>query len=283
MTGLEKARETSESLKKKSAVETNPPSEPIREKEIAHTLSTIQNNADLAKMYNDAAGMGSENLQGSYPLLKIHVQNKSPNNILINGKEPNNGWYYHTKTQEQFESPIVHILTVSKSFYAKPLVDKDTGEMGDSKLNQIIGGVLVDNRDAKPFMMYLTGLKLSPFWDFAKEISQYTHGKPVSIPMFALTVKLSSQKVDSKHGPQLVPVFEVVRTADGSPVVITSPKEFMFLKNMVTTMTDTINSLVTSKSIEEIAETVPSTGAVPANTDSAGMPIDDIIYDEDVK
>jgi len=230
-------------------------------------LATVQNNAELAKMYQDAAQVGSSNLQGSIPMLKIHTTNKSQGNELVDGTEPNDGWFFLTGMQEQFQNPVCHIMTVSKGFKAKGMTDSKTNEVGEDKFNQIVGGVIVDGSEYKPFIMYFTGMRLSRLWDFGKEIQKYTHAKPVSIPMFAMRVTLSTEKVKHNFGTSYVVNFQIVKNEDNTPKVVMDAGEFVFLRDSVQSMEQTIESLIDVKSTE------------PKSMPSANV-VKDIIQDE---
>lgn len=209
-------------------------------------LEAIQGNTQLLKMYQDNAKVGAENLAGESPLLKVHALNKSKSE-LADGKEPNDGWFFYKPTGEQFESPIVHILSISQGFRAPSLE-----EGKKDQFNQIVGGVLVDdNEDYKPFIMYFSGLKLRHLWDFSKELGKYTRGRPLSIPMFALSVKLTSEKQTTDYGKVWVVNFEVLKSEDNFPVLITDTGRFQVLRNMVEMIEDQIAALVQSRSAKE--------------------------------
>lgn len=235
-----------------------------------NALTIISGNSELAKLYSDSARLGSQNIQGSIPMLKVHTTNKSLNNQLLNGKEPNDGWFFLTGAQQQFENPECHILTISRGFKAEGMVDKTTGQKGPEKFNQILGGVIIDGTEYRPFLMYFTGIKLSRLWDFGKEISQYTHAQPVPIPMFALTVKLSTEKVKHEYGQSYVVNFEIIKDGD-FPRLVTDPGQFVFLRDNLASLEDTINSLIDLKSTEDRVST----------TDSQGNPVEDIIIPDD--
>jgi hypothetical protein len=216
-----------------------------------NSLVAVESNAELVKMYQESAQLGSQNLQGSIPMLKIHTTNKSIGNQLASGDEPNDGWFFLTGAQEQFENPTCHILTISRGFKAPGMQDSVTGKKADDKFNQILGGVIVDGEDYKPFIMYFTGMRLSRLWDFGKEISAYTHAKPTPIPMFALSVKLSTEKVKHEYGSSYVVNFEVIKDKDNNPLLVTDTGKFVFLRDNLKTVEETIASLISVKSVGE--------------------------------
>jgi len=206
-------------------------------------LEQLRDNRELSEMYSESAQLGSENLSGELPLLKVHSVGKSTKNELSNGDEPKDGAFFYKQTGEQFESVRCHILTISKGFRAEGMEKK-------SIFNQVMGGVIISGTEMKPFIMYMTGLKLSPMWEFGKEASKYTKMKPVAIPMFALTVKFTTKKVANAYGKSWVIDFEIEKTEDGSPVLVMDPEEFKFLKNHVEIVEDTIESLISAKAIK---------------------------------
>lgn len=241
--GEKKFKEMGEKLKKD--VETD---KQVEKQETAIALSNldaIRKNAELAKMYSESAQVGAENLSGELPLLKVHAVGKSTKNELSDGSEPKDGWFFYKPTGEQFETVRCHILTISRGFRAEGMEKKEI-------FNQVMGGVIIDKGEMKPFVMYMTGLKLAPMWEFGKSVSKYTKMKPVPIPMFALTVKLTTEKVANAYGKSWVVRFELEKNeADGSPVLVMDPGEFQFLKDSTEMVEETITSLIEAKAIVE--------------------------------
>ena len=241
--GEKKFKEMGEKLKNdtREAVETE-------KKETAIALSNldaIRKNAELAKMYSESAQVGAENLSGELPLLKVHAVGKSTKNELSDGTEPKDGWFFYKPTGEQFETVRCHILTISRGFRAEGMEKKEI-------FNQVMGGVIIDNGEMKPFVMYMTGLKLSPMWEFGKSVSKYTKMKPVPIPMFALTVNLTTEKVANAYGKSWIVRFELEKNEeDGSPVLVMDQGEFQFLKDSTEMVEETITSLIEAKAIAE--------------------------------
>jgi hypothetical protein len=240
------------------------------------SLVALNDNKELMGMYNESAKMGSSNTPDSFPMLKLHVANKSRGNLLINGEEPNDGYFFHTKTKSQFKDPMVHILSISRSFYAKPQKDPKTGQIAldektgqplKPKFTQLLSGVVTDGSDYQPFIMYFTGGKLNNLWGFAKLVQPLTNLKPVAIPMFALTVKLSREKVDSDYGPQSIVKFELVKDENGVPVLVKDPGEFTFLKDLLIQTESVLNSIIEHKEV--------------GKTDSAGNEIEDVPFGDE--
>lgn len=212
---------------------------------ILNDLKSIQANETLAKMYSDSASVGSDNLGGELPLLKVHSVGKSDSE-LADGSEPDNGAFFYKPTGEQFKEGIrCHILSISKSFRAEGLADSS----GNKKMifNQILSGVIIDGPELKLFSMYFTGLKLQPMWDIAKELGKYTKMKPMGIPMFAMTVKMTTEQVKNNFGKSWIVKFQLEKDGSGNPVLVGDPGEFQFLRDSVESMQGIIDSVIYAK------------------------------------
>lgn len=269
-TGIDKARDIRNKIASETVTKTNNEVEILNSAEISNTLATIGANKNLMSMYAESADLGSENLGGeSLPLLKIHAAGKSLGNQLANGEQPHDGYFYYKKTQQEFKDVLCHILTISEGFRADGLEGKT------NVFNQILGGVIIDDGDLKPFLMYFTGTKLQKLWDFGKEASKWTKLKPVGIPMFALTVKLTSERVVDGIKSWFVTNFEISKDLEGNPELVQDETEFRLLRDNVVKVKDMIDRLIANKATEDTAQ-------IPSNedTDSAGRKITDIIVDD---
>lgn len=213
-------------------------------------LDAVRSNSELAKMYNENASLGADNLSGELPLLKVHATGRSTKNELSDGSEPKDGNFFYKPTAEQFETLTCHILTISRGFYADG-IDK---EKPKKTFNQIIGGVIINGGEMKPFIFYATGLRLKPMWEFGKSISKFTKMKPVGIPMFAMTARLTTEKVKNDFGSSWIVNFELVKNEDGTPTLVTDMGEFQFLKNHVEMVKETIEGIIDAKTIKEAGE-----------------------------
>lgn len=268
-TGLGKAREQNEKLKAEKAKAEHVEIE--NRKSVESQLATISQDAELSKMYADNAKLGAENLGGEVPLLKVHATGRS-NSELADGTEPSDGAFFYKPTQEQFEDVTCHILTISKGFRAKGLEDD-----GEEKFNQLLGGMLVDNGDYKPFVMYFTGLKLSYLWDFGKVAAKYTRRKQLPIPMFALTVKLTTEKIPtSSYGKVWIVNFEIQKQDDNNPTLVGDAGEFQFLKDSANEAQDMIESIMAAKTKGQVETpaTPLRTEPVIANVEEMPQPTD---------
>lgn len=240
ITPQEKARATADKIRKD-----------VGEEKKTYAIESITANAELTKLYNENAEIGATNLAGELPLLKVHAVGKSNTNELAEGGEPNDGYFFYKPTQEQFKDIECHILTISRGFRAVGLTRP--GEEEKTIFNQIMGGVIVQGKDLKPFIMYMTGLKLPKLWEFGKEASKYTKAKPVSIPMFALTIKLTTEKVNNSFGKSWIINFDIEKNEKGSPIVVTDIGLFQFLRDNVDSIEQTIEQIIASKSKDEEA------------------------------
>ena len=248
MKAQDKAREVAKKIGKESKDK-----EKKAVAEVKSSLIQLRQNPELAKLYKDNAEVGAKNLGGELPLLKVHKTGKSTTNELADGSQPNDGWFFYKPTMEQFESITCHILTISRGFRADGLNKKDV-------YHQLMGGVIVEGDaigDIKPFVTYLTGLKLSPMWDFGKEARKYTKARPVPIPMFSLKIKLTTEEVKNNYGKSWIIKFEIVKDKDNNPVLITDPGLFQFLLDHVEQVEDMIASVIEAKSSEEAGEEIP--------------------------
>lgn len=255
MTGFEKAKEVADKLR----AETNLKKE--QEIQVAieakNELEAISSNAVLAKLYTDNAQVGAKNLAGETPLLKVHAVGRSKNE-LADGSEPKDGAFFYKPTGEQFDGIDCHILTISKGYKAPGMEENSV-----PVFNQLLGGVIVYEGEYKPFIMYFTGLKLQKLWEFSKQASKYTRSKPFGIPMFALTVRLTTEKVSNTYGKSWVVNFEIQKNELGQPRLVTDAGEFQFLKDSADLSEETMNSLI--KATEVKSAVLPVREAEEAN------------------
>lgn len=254
MTGYDTLRQQAESIKEeaKKSEEKNK----IEMVEAKKSLDVLKVNANLAQLYQDSASIGSDNLASEVPLLKVHAAGRSTSNILADGKKPNDGWFYYKPTREQYETVECHILTISRGFRADGLQNEKNEKK--SVFNQMVAGVISEGGIYKPFVMYFTGLKLQSLWDFGKQASAFTKAKPVSIPMFALTVRLSTKEVSHEYGIAWVVNFEITSDADGYAKIVTDEREFIALRDLAIKAQDTVTSIIDAKKREDEEIVAPS-------------------------
>jgi len=252
MTAHEKAREVANKIRGEVAAKQEGE---VQNRKAAETaLAQIEENSELAQMYNASAKVGAENLSGAAPYLKIHAAGKSTTNNLADGKMPNDGWFFYAPTQEQFQFVEAHILTISRGF--RTLEDKKNDDgtiIKVEKFNQLMGGIITNGGNPRPFIMFMRGKRLSPMWDFGKQIVKYTTRKPIGIPMFALSIILGTHTENNtgNQGYTHIIDFEIEEDENGNPKLVLDTGEFTFLKRMAEDLGETINSLIAAKEIKK--------------------------------
>lgn len=242
----------------KSEIEARPEDgvAPLREEEMTSIITSIENNAELVKRYQAASRMGSENLSGDMPILKVHSTGKS-NNELADGTEPNNGWFVYKPTKQQFQTIDCHILAISRGYN----VPKLGGKQGETTYQNLLSGLMMVDGESLPFILYLNSKgHRDRMWEFGKKIHQYTHQKPFAIPMFALTVRLSTIQVpyeftgnDGKtmKGKAWVVDYEVIKDGNGKPILVGDIKKFDYLEESAAKVIEKMEEIISSKSTNE--------------------------------
>ncbi len=249
MTGHDQFQATAEKLKAEQEAEKQ--AEAAETALVKSQLDIVRNNPELAKMYGDNARVGSENIGGNSPILKVQTTGKSSTNELPDGREPEDGYFFYAPKQMQFKEVMAHILTTSQGFRAEGMeIDQATGKK-KKVWNVLIGGIITNDGLNYPFLRYITGKNLQPTWDFGKAASKYTHAKPISIPMFALMVKLTNTKEVNPFGKSWINHYEIQKQEDGSPMLVTDPGEFQFLRDMVDMLKDMMEKIIDTKAIED--------------------------------
>ena len=267
MSGYEEAKAVNDKLKAEIAEKKEKEEENV--KVAINQLAALRDNSQLAKMYADNAQVGARNLSGEYPMLKVHVVGKSSSNVLSDGTEPQDGYFFYAPTQEQMKEIDCHILTISRGFRTEGMeIDPET-KKPKIVFNQIMGGLWLDRSDYRPFIIYLTGKKLNPMWEFGKQANRYIHAKPVSIPMFAMTIHLTTEKVDSsnpKFGKSWIINFTIKKEEGGFPTLIMDEGKFQFVKDSVQTLEEMIDSIIEAKEVKTdiVKETVFKEEFIPS-------------------
>ena len=210
------------------------------------SLDLVTQNEELQKLYQDNAHVGADNLGDSLPLLKIFSLGKMKD-TLANGNKPTHGWYFHTTTQEQIEKVECHLLASSAGFKTAP---NEKSESGKPVHNQLIAGLIVNEGRKLPFLMYLNGLKLDPFWEYGREIAKFTRAKPTPIPMFALKTIMTYKDKDHSKGSSPIPQFSYLKNKEGHPVVVTDPGLFIYLRDMAEEMRVRMQDIIDRTSID---------------------------------
>jgi hypothetical protein len=275
MTGKEKLDEQMQKLKdekaEKEAVEL------ANKAQIRSELAKISPNDELAKMMAQDAMLGSENLRGAaLPVMKVTAAGKS-SNFLENGKRAADGLFYYSPLKEEFETLTVNILTVSRGFYLIP-PSKEGEDVKEPKFNQVVGGVFEYQGSLKPFVMFFQGKKWKALNDFTKEASQYTHMKPIPIPMFSLSVTLTvSQEDNETHGGYLHIVdFAIEKSENGMPMIVTDAKQYGYLRSAIVKAQDLIEGYITANEVADPRGNKEKAATVT----TASTPVEEVIDDE---
>lgn len=223
---------------------------------VKSSLEMVRGNETLAKLYEKNANEGAqEAAESQLPMLKIHSVGKSSVNELPDGSEPNNGWFFHSKTKQQWQSPLVHVVAISRGFYAEGMEDPKTKEK-PIIWNEIMAGVVVNDGKMVPFYFYLTGKKLAPMWEFREEALKYAQAKPLSIPRFALLVKLTTTQEKTSFGKSWVPQFTIVKDEQNNPIVVTDEKLFLRLEAAVPRAKAVMDDIIARTEVQKKAAAV---------------------------
>lgn len=243
--GYDKAREVANKLK--GDMEQTQQLAETKNNEADKLLAQLANNPLLDKFRKNAA-LGTENLSmGKLPALKIHMAGRSKNK-LANGEKPNDGWFYYAPDQSQYKEIHCHILSCSRSYMAKPMEGSDSPE---GKYTQLLGGLIVDGKEYKPFIYYLSGKRLSPFWDFAKNtLSIFTHGS-TPIPMYAIKLLLTTSEVETKWGTSFVIDFNLDKDESGNIQIISDEGLNVFMEDSLAKMEEMFENIIKHGANEE--------------------------------
>lgn len=225
MTG--KAKFDAAGQKIKEEVEAKNQAETTAIEKVKQRLATLQQNPELAKVLQEDAQNEAEKSGGSLPFLKIYVVNKSTQ-TLVDGKEPNDGWFFYSPTQEQYEEVHCHILTISRGF-RMPGMPNEEGKI-KNRWNHIVSGIML-NDEPKPFWLFISGqARVNSLWEFQKELRTYNK---IGLPSFPLIIKLTTEKVKTEKSPAIVVRFEVEKDDNGFPMMEESPQEYMAIRQKV--------------------------------------------------
>lgn len=222
-------------------------------------------NPDVAEFYKKNAQVGSDNInRDSFPTLKVIESNSK--SLLLDGRRPSIGNFFYTKDRQEFPSVEVSIMSVSRGFYVKPMNDGD-----DPKFQQIIAGMILSSM--KPFIMYISGKRLSPLWLFGKELSPYIKHKDNPIPMMAFMITLTTTNYKHRQGDSHYINFTINRDGNKQPQLITDIGILEVLRNGIDSMEESVKNII------EATEVDKTTGEYVKNMQDA--PIERVIVAED--
>jgi len=177
----------------------------------------------LLALYKENADIGLEDtsMGAVWPILKL--TQKGSENELADGQHSAIGKFYHTATKEQYTSVTCHILYINQAYL--PNFEKT-----QEKLNYIVAGVMTD--DFTPFVLFIKGKSLQPFWNFQKDVREYVKNPKTPVPLFALTVQLTSEKADAGKWGKIQTIVPTVVKNGSVPVLVTDRAIFDRLKEM---------------------------------------------------
>lgn len=247
MTGEEKLKETAERLKKNT--KNDELAMASAKSALEKTRAMLQANPELMSHMQEDARDESEKLGGSLPFLKLYVTNKS-RQLLADGSEPTNGYFYYVPTKEQYKEVHCHILHISRGFRMPGMAN----ESGDAKpkWNHIVSGIML-NDEPKPFWLFISGqARLAKLWEFQKGLRNFVQA---GIPSFPLIVKLTSGKgPEPKAGKSqaMVVNFEVEENEDGQPQMVTNNEEYMALRKKVHELEVYVEAYILKKEVPEV-------------------------------
>lgn len=252
-TGLEKARAVNEKMKAE------------REAEKKVSVYGVDVGSDVSDFYRLNARVGVENIaRDSLPTLK--VTEAMSKNFLANEKRATIGNFYHTKLRQEYKELQVSLVSVSRGYYTKPLLDGKK-----PVFTQIVSGVILDG--VTPFIMYVTKTRLSNLWDFGKEIAPLTRSVESPVPMMAMKVNLTTELVKHDQGESHLVGFELVKDAKGNLDLINDIGVLKALKGGVKRMEETIKLIMDSTEISR------STGKFVKDNQDAAM--DSLMMEEE--
>jgi len=185
-------------------------------------------NEDVKKFYKTNADVGSTNLAGSLPQLKVTESNSK--NEGPDGQFTKAGTFYYSPTGESFDELEVSIMTISRGFYAL-----DNSKEPKPKFTQLVGGMILESK--QPFITFISGTRLQGMWDFGKEIKPFTKNKENPVPMMAFKVTLKLREVKTNYGTNHVIDFHVAKKGNQIEVI-----QDLELLNVISSGVDQIES-----------------------------------------
>lgn len=222
MTGIDKAREAAEKLKKEAEE-----GKQKTELEVKESLELTREK--LATMYRDDVVAGTEDIgvdDLNIPQLKIVQSNKRID--LPNGKRAEDGYYYRTDTKEQMEYVDVILLVVRKVYTLN--FKKDATER-----QHIYFGVYDGTNE--PFRMFCRGWSLAGSREFLTEVKMIQ--KKYKLPMYALkgrlttTTKTGTMKEGGEYSVYAT-VFSILKDeGTGEPTAEDRPERVETLRRFV--------------------------------------------------
>jgi len=203
--------------------------------------------ADLVEFYKENAGIGSENLSGAMPQLKINESNS--HNEMANGQEAPAGTFFYSPTKEKFETIKASIMVISRGFYGiqknedGSLPKREDGSI-KTDFTQLVGGMILEN--SQPFVMFASGTRLQNMWNFGKEVKPFTR----QVPMFSFEVELGLEKVKQGSRVWHVVTYKVMRDVAGQIKLIGDRELLGMLKLGIDSMKDMFEGFIEQNEVD---------------------------------
>lgn len=261
MTGEDAARQTAEKLRKESDVKKQ--EEAKKEDRVGEELQEkkdqqlARDDEELRRQMSESAGIGADSLSASLPILKIYTANKSADDVLADGSAPHDGFFLHKASGREWEDVYFHPMVISRGFYAFGVPDSKTG-VKPVVFNNILGGVILNDLDYTPFIMYFTGTKLQNLWGFRDMIRPFIKRKINPIPMFCITASMNRDKFKTQNfGNVWIAKFDYERDENGKePSVQLDLDKFKFLKTAAERMVLVVGQIIADKEITKDGESI---------------------------
>lgn len=143
----------------------------------------------VLEMFKQNASLGTEEMgeAGEFPILKL-TTSMSRDNILANGESAKVGMFYHKLTKKEYKEIQGHVLYIKKT----DLPDFNNKDI--KKMTYVVGGLMDDDGEQLPFIMFVKGFSLQNMWAFQKDLSTIVSSKTMPVPMFALNVTIKVEK-----------------------------------------------------------------------------------------
>jgi len=246
--GIDKAREVVDKLKAEKAAEKVVKvvkKEPMVE-ETTKAVATVEVNgiqvaSEVAEFYKKNLTLGADNLSvESLPALKVVESNSKGE--LANGTRPNIGYFYFTKTKEQFETVDIAVMSISRGYYVENL---DTEKK--PKFQQILSGMILENME--PFIMYISGARCGNFFEFMKSMSAET--KLTMVPMMALRITLGTTEYTHPKGEAHYIDFKIARDAENRLELLTDIGALEAIKSGIDSIERGVEAMITATAIDK--------------------------------
>lgn len=201
------------------------------------------------------------------PVLRV-VQKNSNNVETADGQDAAPGTFYYKPTAKDYKELIVNIIYI-KQVTLKTKVWGTEDEYEDKK-HYLITGVIADTNEL--FVTYVKGLSYSSVWDLLEMTNPYRKHPSTPVPLYALNIKLYTEKEDTNYGVTYVLKYSLIREENGAPTLVDLNK-FQWLEQQVAPakkMTERLIEINHSDGVDLEAQDISYT-----NGDEAEIDIDE--------